>query len=93
MNAIRKLKKDEYNSLSYIERARYVAGGRAIVGTITQVEDKKLVTSYVGKVRGAIVSGKDGIYKFANRADALQCAREFIAHAKNEVERLEQETN
>lgn len=92
MNAIGKLKKDEYNALPCIERARYMAGGRATVGTITQLEDKKLVTSYVGKVHGKIISGADGIYKFTNRAEALQCACEFIAHAKNEVERLEQET-
>lgn len=85
MTTRKQAKMDAYNALPYLERVRHIATGHATVGTFTTLEDDHLKTWYVGRVRGGIVGGKDGAHKFTTRAEALQCAKDFIAHAKAEL--------
>lgn len=77
-----KKSKDKLNESPLKERAAYFAAGRATVGTISQVEGDKLVRSYVGKVRGVIVSNGQDMYMFKTPDEARACARWFISHSK-----------
>ena len=47
------------DEMSRLEKLRYFCSGYVTVGTIAQVYDKKLVTSYVAKIRGHIVGESD----------------------------------
>ena len=67
--------------------AHYAAAKRATAGKITQIEDGKFVSSWVGKLRGMIVSAADGTYKHATKDDALECARGFRDRCRAEIEK------
>jgi hypothetical protein len=70
-----------------LERARFFAGGRATVGTIGTFNKRKreFSTRFVGKVRGRIITGENGQYKFRSRSAALNAAQWFLSHAKREA--------
>jgi hypothetical protein len=72
---MRKLNLDE---MTKEERAQYFATGKVTIGTITQLLDKSLSTSFVGKLRGRIVSDpKSDVYKWDNKDDARKAAEAF----------------
>lgn len=72
------MKKSKLDNLSYNEKVLYFAGAkRATVGTISQIVDRNIVSFFVGKLRGMIVSTSDGQYKFTTKEEAISCAREF----------------
>jgi ribosomal protein S1 len=72
------MKKVNLDEMTKDERAQYFATGRVTVGTITQITDKSLVTNFVGKLRGRIVSDiKTDVYKWDNEADARKAAESF----------------
>lgn len=53
---------------------------------ITQIEGGMFVTSWVGKLRGMIVSAADGTYKHATKEAALACAEDFRQRCRNALE-------
>ena len=55
----------------------YATAKRATARTITQIENGNFVTSWVGKLRGMIISAEDGTYKHQTKEAALACATEF----------------
>lgn len=64
------------------ERAAYFSKGRPTVGIVTQVFDKSLTVSYVGKLRGIIVQHpRTGEYKFKTAEEARSAAETFRAYA------------
>ncbi|ABL01315.1 hypothetical protein Ppro_3724 (plasmid) [Pelobacter propionicus DSM 2379] len=67
----------------------YATAKRITVGTITQIEDGNFVTSFVGKLRGKIVSRpEDGAYKFSTQTEARECAHSFRQKAQVEARNL-----
>ena len=62
-------------------RAAFFAGGRATVGIIEQVENRRIVRRYVGKVRGIVVQTGDQAI-FDTREEALANAQKFLADCK-----------
>ncbi len=56
--------------------AFYATARRAYAGTINQIVDGDVVTYWVGKLRGNIVSFEDE-YKFITQEEAVECARKF----------------
>lgn len=56
---------------------------RVTVGTITQLVDGKLKTSFVAKVRGVIVSD-NGEWKFETPEEAQKFGRGLLEHWKRE---------
>ena len=76
-------------NMSRAERWQYYATGRPTVGELTQLVDNRLVDFYVGKVRSVICANNEGEYKFGTKEEALQCAKDFIACAKQEIDDTE----
>jgi hypothetical protein len=66
----------------------FATAPKASAGTITQIEDGKMRTYWLGKLRGKFVADIGGRYKFDSRAEAVECARQFREHAKSEAARL-----
>lgn len=66
------------------ERAAYFSGGRATVGTVGvfNKRTREFSSRFVGKVRGKIVTGPKGTWKFKSEAAALKAAQWFLAHCK-----------
>lgn len=69
------------------QKLEWYATGYCTVGKITQVDEdnKKLINSYVGKVRGTIVTGENGDWNFDNPEDARIAAIWFRQHARDEL--------
>lgn len=65
-------------------RAAYFVGGCATTGTVGQFNERRrsFSTWHVGKVRGRIVSGADGRWKFRGPKSALAAAKWFLAHCE-----------
>ena len=72
---------DKSDKIKHYARAR-----KPTAGTITQFDDGKFVTSWVGKLRGMIVSAADGTYKHATKDAALACAEDFRTRCRNELQ-------
>ena len=66
----------------------YATAPRAYAGTISQIVDGNLVTYWVGKLRGRIVSTTGNNYKFVTKNEALDCARRFRELCRDEAEIL-----
>lgn len=68
------------------EKLKYYARARKpVAGTITQIEDGNFVTSWVGKLRGMIVSAADGTYKHLTKDAAVACAEDFRQRCRDEL--------
>lgn len=80
------MKKTNINELAYEDKVLFFAmAKRATVGQIGQIVDGNIVNFYVGKLRGMIVTGTDGQYKFGQREDAMACAKEFRSMAREKA--------
>ena len=65
----------------------YATAKRITAGKITQIEDGVFVSSWVGKLRGMIVSAPDGTYKHSTKEDAIACASDFRERCRAEAAR------
>lgn len=80
-----------------LEKLRHYATGKVTTGYITQVIEKSLIRSYVGKVRGMVVSrtGENGdqVWKFATEGEARthavlwreSCRKELAEYEANQL--------
>ena len=77
----------EGKSVNKIEKLKHYARARKPTAeTITQIEGGMFVTSWVGKLRGMIVSEADGTYRHATKEAALACAEDFRQRCRNALE-------
>lgn len=66
------------------QRAAYFVGGRATTGIIEQLDKKQrtFTKHHVAKLRGRIVTGPNGRWKFRTADAALSAAKWFLAHCQ-----------
>lgn len=87
ISPIQTMKKTQIPGRTKKQRAAYFIGGRATTGTIGQFDEQKreFYTSYVGKVRGRIISGRNGEWKFETEQEAQEAADWFLQNCKDYV--------
>jgi hypothetical protein len=65
--------------------AHYATAPRVTAARITQIQDGRFVSSWVGKLRGMVVSDINDNYKHPTREAALECARNFRERCRAEL--------
>jgi hypothetical protein len=64
-------------------RGKFFAGGRATTQRISQVQDRKIVHKWVGKVRGVVVQVGDQAI-FDTEQEALENAQQYLELCRKE---------
>lgn len=63
----------------------YAQAPRAYAGKIHKYEKGNFVTYWAGKLRGIFVSPSEGDFKFNDKAQAIECARQFRRSCQEEA--------
>lgn len=65
-------------------KSAYLASGRVTIGKYETVEDRRIKTLYVAKIRGVIVAKEDGQFTHETPEAARQYGQEVLAQWQKE---------